>query len=135
MVRASFLLAILLMASGCGQRPEESVTPASPKVSDEAAAVAMLKLINQAQQDFIRRTRRYALTFDELVEARLLSARPDPLTTGYNVRLRPSPDAVSYTVIATPANPGPSARHLFSDNTGKVRAEADHEASAASPEV
>lgn len=122
-------LAVVITACSNGGGPEE---PSTPK-SDEAAAAGSFAAINQAQQDFIRRTRRYALTFTELIEAKLLNQRPSKEALGYEVTLRPSADAVSYTVIATPLSPSPSARHLFTDNSGIIRAQENQPATADSP--
>ena len=111
--------------------------PASPpeKAPDENAVIEALKAVNQAQQDFIRRTRRYALTYDELVEAYLLKEKPTAETTGYDVTLKPSPDAVSYTILATPRSEGDKHRHFFTDKTGVIRSESGRTATAASPEI
>jgi len=120
-------MAVVLFAS-CSSEPKATEPPA--KAPDEAAAIEALKRINQAQADFIRRTRRYALTFDELIKDRLLDAEPTKAETGYDILLRPRPDAIAYTVIATPAGLG---RHFFTDQTGALRAESNKPAGAESP--
>jgi hypothetical protein len=61
----------------------------------------------------------------------LLVAAPAEDTIGYKVSLSPSPDAVSYTLKATPSAPG--ARHFFTDQTGVIRSETDKPATAESP--
>jgi hypothetical protein len=89
--------------------------------------------VNQAQEDFIRRTRRYAQRYDELIAEHLLDAEPTRAATGYDFLLLPSPDAVHYTVTATPAAAG--GRHFFTDETGVIRTETGKPAGAASPEI
>ena len=126
------LVSLLLCGASCISREE---SPASAVASNEGAAIAALKSINRAQQDFIRRTRRYALTYQELIDARLLDAKPSPGEIGYDIAMRPSPDAGSYSIVATPAAPGASARHLFTDQTGTIRADQNGEATSASPEI
>jgi len=111
----------------------ESPAPAPVKKSDEKAALDAIKQINQAQADYIRRTRRYAQSFNELVTEHLMQAEPDEETIGYKFALYPSPDAVSYSLKATPSSPG--ARHFFTDQSGRIRAEADKPATAESPAV
>lgn len=124
----TLMLAVPLLLSCSTETP-----PAGAKAPDDAAAVAALKEIHRAQQDFIRRTRRYAQTFDELIAEHLLTAEPTLAETGYEFKLRPSPDAVSYTVTATPS--APEARYFLTDQTGVIHAEAGKPATATSPEI
>jgi hypothetical protein len=128
--RITTLLAAFLFLLHACTAPDDTTAPKAP---DEAAAVAALKEIIRAQEDFIRRTRRYAQTFDELIVQHLLSAEPTVEATGYSFLLRPSPDAVSYTVIATPS--APEARHFFTDQTGVIHAESGKPATTTSPEM
>ena len=116
----------LLVAVSCSNPSQETTA----KPPDEAAALSALKQINQAQADFIRRTRRYAQGTDELIADRLLSGTP--AAEGYSIRMLPSPDAGSYTVEATPSDP--AARHFFTDKTGIIRAETGKPATAESTE-
>jgi hypothetical protein len=95
----------------------------------------MLQQVNRAQEDFIRRTRRYALTYDELVAEYLLKEQPTGEATGYDIVLKPSPDAVSYSVIATPRSEASNFRHFFTDKTGVIRAETGRAATAESPQI
>jgi hypothetical protein len=116
---------LLLTLNACSGPPAD----APPETPDEAAATAALLQINTAQASFIRRTRRYAQTLDELVAEKLLAEIPKP--TGYQLRLRPSPDVSSYTLTATPSTS--SGRHFFTDQTGALRAESGKPATAESP--
>jgi len=124
----ALILPLLVLVLSCSPEPGGLVAVKTP---DEAAAIAALKEINRAQADFIRRTRRYPQSFNELIAEHLLTAEPTEEQTGYKFSLAPSPDAVSYTLKATPTSPG--ARHLFTDQTGVIRAEQDKAATAESP--
>jgi hypothetical protein len=129
-VRAVCLLLAGLLALSCA---ETSPTAPAAKPPDEAAAIAALKEINEAQTNYIRRHRRYAQTPAELVADYLLTAEPNEDEIGYDFLILLSPDGVSYRVRVTPTTP--TARHLFTDQTGIVRAEAGKPATLDSPEI
>ena len=122
-------LASLLLVSCSGSDQTPADVPAKP--GDEQAALKALNEINRAQADFIRRTRRYAQTTQELIADRLLTA--EPAAQGYRILMVPSPDAVSYTAEATPTES--AGRHFFTDKTGAIRAETGKPATATSPEL
>jgi hypothetical protein len=124
------LLAILVAGCGAGNTSPASTAPAA----DENAALDALKKTNEAQALHFKINRRYALTYDELLESRLLNAAP-AAESGYDFRLRPAADAQSYRLIATPAGNAAAARHFFTDQTGVIRAETGKEATAASAEL
>jgi hypothetical protein len=105
------------------------------KAPDESAALDAIAKINDAESNYFRRNRRYALTIDELVDAHLLDSAPASAQTGYDFSLRPSADAQTYTLSVNPTAPTPSARHFFTDNSGAVRAEAGRDATADSPKI
>jgi len=109
--------------------------PAAPpaKAPDEMAAIEAVRKVTDAQTNFMQRTRRYAQTFAELISGNLLPAEPTKADTGYDFLLLPSPDAIHYTVTATPTAPG--ARYFFADETGVIRAEKDKPATAGSPQL
>jgi hypothetical protein len=123
-------LCTLAVLFSCSQ-PEPAAPAARPP--DESAAVEAIRQVTEAQTNFMRRTRRYAQTFDELIQDRLLKAEPTRADTGYDFLLLPSPDAVHYTVTATPSAAG--ARYFFADETGVLRGEKDKPATSASPEL
>ena len=127
------VLTLLLVVSVLFSCSTETTSSKTTKAPDDAAALVALKEINRGQADFIRRTRRYAQNLDELIAQHLLSAEPTVAETGYDFLMRPSPDAVSYTVTATPT--APEARHFFSDQTGVIRAESGKPATSISPEI
>jgi hypothetical protein len=138
----AFILGLLLLA-GCGgnsSTPQQTQTPnAAPalpqKAPDEDAAMAAIAAVNDGQKTYLARYRRYALTYEELMQALFLKEEPTPETTGYEIKLRPTADAARYTIIAAPATPSPTARHFFSDQTGEIRAEQGKDANAQSPTV
>jgi hypothetical protein len=136
-VRRILIIGIFLSLSACGGPPPTNTSTPAPakatKAPDETAAIRVLGEINKAQADYIRRNRRYALTFDELVESHFLKEEPSKDTLGYEIRLRPSADAASYTVTATPVSS--PARYFFTDKTGTIRAEPALEATASSPAI
>jgi hypothetical protein len=135
-----FLPAILaLLLAACGGTPapdqkQDQRATGTQKAPDENAAIAAVSQINAAQKDFFARNRRYALTYEELMPL-FLKEEPTAAKTGYDIKLRPSADAASYTIVAAPAAPSPSARYFFSDQTGTVRAEQGRDASAQSPTI
>jgi hypothetical protein len=125
-------LLIALLALGTIVSCSETKPAAPPaKAPDESAAIEALRKVTEAQTNFIRRTRRYAQTFDELIKEHLLNAEPKKAETGYDFFLLPSPDAESYTITATPSAAG--ARYFFADQTGVLRAEKEKRATSTSP--
>jgi hypothetical protein len=136
------LIAVLAGWAGCSQSPEsgpgpataaESASPSKP--ADEQGALAALAEINNAQSDYFTRSRRYAITYDELIETLFLKAEPSADAIGYDIRLRPAADASRYTVIATPLASSPTVRHFLTDQTGVIRAEQGKDATVDSPAV
>lgn len=131
---------VLLVLVGCGGETSTTPSPAPPaaatsKAPDENAALDALAKIHEAQSVYFKRNRRYALAFDELVEARDLKAEPTTSDTGYEFRMRPAADAQTYSISAAPASPSTrySAPHLFTDQTGVIRGEQNIAATAQSP--
>jgi hypothetical protein len=137
------VLVVVLALAGCGgnpaseEQPPEAAVPEQPPLPppDEAAAIAALREVNESQDIYFRRNRRYALTYEELIESLFLREEPAVTRTGYDIRLRPRADAASYSVLAVPATPSSSARHFFTDQTGEIRAEQGKDATAESPVI
>src|SRR5262249_11335736 len=103
---------------------------------DENAALDALRKINDAQSTYFKVNRRFALTFDELVEARLLRSEPSAAETGYDFKLRPAAAAQTFKLSVTPANASTTAaRYLLMDQTGVIRAENGKEATVESPSL
>ena len=128
------MLALALFLSACGQQPSQPPAAAPPaKAADEHAAIAALGEINQAQKDYFRRYRRYALAYEELVAEHLL--KEEPAASGYEIRMKPSADASRYTISAAPAEASPAGRNLFTDQTGVIHAERGRDATADSPAI
>jgi hypothetical protein len=136
------LLLIAIALSGCGGNTPTVQNAASSagaaaggKAPDETAALDAITKISDAQTNYFRRNRRYALTFDELIDAHLLNTVPTAAQTGYDFSLRPSADAQTYKLSVNPTAPAPTARHFFSDESGAVHAETGKDASADSPKI
>ena len=128
--------------SACASQTESPNTPSqtsssvvAPAAPNEAAAIATIKAITQAQADYFQRNRRYALDFEELIMARFLTEEPAAQKIGYVIRMQPSADAARYTVSAVPAVISPSAHHLFADQTGEIHAELGKDATVDSPKI
>src|SRR6516225_5799293 len=139
------LCSILVFATllGCGTNPAPGTqtaapgsAPAPPSANspNENVALDAIKKINQAQSDYFKRNRRYALSFDELVEARMLVSEPSAAQTGYDFKLRPAADAQTYKLLVSPTTRSP-ARYFFTDQTGSVRAETGKDATEDSPQI
>ena len=132
---------VLISCSGSAPAtPSENASPpsaASPsKAPNESAAIDVLRKTGAAQATYFKINRRYALTFDELVEAHLLTSEPTAAQTGYDFKLRPAADAQTYKVLVAPGGASAaSVRHFFLDQTGTIRSETGKEAGAESPEV
>jgi hypothetical protein len=54
---------------------------------------------------------------------------------GYEIRLRPAPDAATYTAVARPAGAATNVNYFFTDQTGIIRAETGKDATVQSPEI
>jgi uncharacterized lipoprotein YmbA len=139
----ALLIILGLVLAGCSgesptMQPKSSAASTSSETArppDENAALAVVRQTNEAQATYFKINRRYALTYDELIEARLLNAAPSA-QTGYDFKLRPAADAQTYRLSVVPSASGATAaRQFFTDQTGIIRAETGKEASADSAEV
>ena len=137
---AFLLLGVLLAA--CGNEPAPTMqknsqpaapTTAAPKPPDEDAALDGIKKVIDGQATYFKVNRRYALTFDELLEARMLAAEPTAAQTGYEFKLRPAADTQTYKLFVSPAAASATARSFFTDNKGVIHAETGKDATAESP--
>ena len=141
-MRVVLIVFAFVLVAGCGDVPAPqsqeapaSQAPAPQKAPDENAALAAIADINKAQQDFFARYRRYALTYEELIDAFFLKQEPTVASTGYDVRLRPAADAASYTIRATPVMPSATVKHFFSNQTCEIHGEQGKDADAQSPKI
>ena len=135
----ALFIALFMAMTGCGQEPAPvapaNEAPTATTAPNEGAAVAALEAIVEAQGAYFQRNRRYALDYPELVTSRFLREEPTDAETGYKIIMKPSPDASRFTISATPLTPSPTARHLFTDQTGVIHAEQGQDASADSPQI
>ena len=122
--------------SGSNAAPTPAApTPAAPTNLNERAALDVIGKINEAQVTYFKLNRRFALTFEELIDAKLLAADPTTTQSGYEFKLRPAADAQTYTLAAVPAVASTDARYFFTDQSGIIRAETGKDASADSPKA
>jgi hypothetical protein len=130
-------LVILAAAAGCSgtTAPSSQSGSANTKAPDESAALDAIAKINDAQASYFRRNRRYALNFDELVDAHLLNSDPSAGQSGYDFKLRPAADAQTYRLFVNPMGASPTVRHFFTDESGAVHADVGKDASADSPKA
>jgi hypothetical protein len=137
-MKRTLVVLTLLILCGCSGPTEKSgpTTVQIPvKPPDDAAAVQLLRKINTAQAAYLQRNRRYALTYDELTEAHLLTSDPSKSADGYEIILHPAPDAESYTVVAAPVSPSAQTKSFYTDKTGIIRSEQGREANSSSQPV
>ena len=133
------LIALGTLLAGCSSpapatqsTPQISAAPAAKP--DETAALALIRKINEAQATFFKINRRYAIEYEELIEARLLDKQP--AATGYKFNLRPTPNAAAYKMSVVPADSDPATvRHFFTDQSGVIRAETGKDATLESPAI
>src|SRR5262245_18861214 len=118
--RVTALFSLSLLDSGCGsstptmQSNASSASKAvSAKAADESAALDAIRKTNEAQSTYFKMHRRYALTYEELIEARLLKSEPTGAETGYEFKLRPAADAQTYKLSAAPADANASSARRF----------------------
>jgi len=131
---------VFLTACGNSSTPSNSgsnaaPTPAAPTNLNERAALDVIGKINEAQVTYFKLNRRFALTFEELIDAKLLAADPTTTQSGYEFKLRPAADAQTYTLAVVPAVASTDARYFFTDQSGIIRAETGKDASADSPKA
>jgi ABC-type oligopeptide transport system substrate-binding subunit len=133
-----FLILSFAALLGCGTNSSpatQTAAPSPPPAPNESATLDAIKKINDAQADYFKRNRRYALTFDELVDAHLLTNEPAPAQTGYEFKLRPAADAQTYKLLVSPAARSAAARYFFTDQSGTVRSETGKDATEDSPKI
>jgi hypothetical protein len=143
--RLIYWVPLAITLAGCGgnapstQTGGNTAAPAgqisNAKAPDENAALDAIAKINEAQSTYFKLNRRYALTFDELLDAHLLKSEPTAAQTGYDFNLRPAADAQTYKLLVNPAAPSPATRHFFSDQSSAVHAESGKDATPDSPKI
>ena len=129
---------LFLTACGNSSTPSNSgpnAAPTAPTNLNERAALDVIGKINESQVTYFKLNRRFALTFEELIDAKLLTANPTATQSGYEFKLRPAADAQTYTLAVVPAVASTEARYFFTDQSGIIRAETGKDASADSPKA
>ncbi len=99
----------------------------------QAAALAALRQINEAQANFMATRRRYAISLEELVEQFMLPEDPSRPDLGYDIIMRGSPNADRYSTTADPTSGVGEKRSYFSDGSGVIRWALGEVATADSP--
>jgi hypothetical protein len=131
-------VALLVLVCGCSVPPDKNAptTVQIPsKQPDDAAAVQALRDINTAQAAYLQRNRRYALSYDELLDSHLLKGDPSKSASGYDINMHPSPDAESYTAVASPLSRSAEVKSFYMDKSGIIRVERGKEATPSSPPI
>ncbi len=88
------------------------------RMDSQAAALAAVRQIDEAQANFIATRRRYAITIEELVEQIMLPEDPSRPDLGYDIDMRGSPNADRYSITAEPTSGVSAKRAYFSDGSG-----------------
>ena len=108
---------------------------AEVRSASEAQGLQAVRDISLAQANFMMLRRRYALTLAELVQELSLEKNPSLDDNGYRIRMRGSPSADAYSLMAEPAFDMESKRSFFVDSTGIIRWALGQPATADSPEL
>ena len=103
------------------------------RIASEAQGLQAVRNISLAQANFMALRRRYALTLEELVQELSLEKNPSLDDNGYRIRMRGSPSADAYSLMAEPASETESKRSFFVDSTGIIRWALGQPATADSP--
>ena len=103
--------------------------------ASEANALEAVRNVIEAQANFISLNRRYALTLGELVQELTLDEDPSLADGGYQIRMRGSPNADTYSLTAEPSIGTGSKRSFFVDSTGIIRWELGQPANVDSPDL
>ena len=103
--------------------------------ASKAKALEAVRNVIEAQVNFISLNRRYALTLGELVQELTLDEDPSLADSGYQIRMRGSPNADNYSLTAEPSIETVAKRSFFADSTGIIRWELGQPATADSPEL
>ena len=103
------------------------------RMDSQAAALAAVRQIDEAQANFMATRRRDAITIEELVEQLMLPEDPSRLDVGYDIAMRGSPNADRYSITAEPTSGVSAKRAYFSDGSGVIRWALGEAATAESP--
>ena len=99
----------------------------------QAAALAALRQIHEAQANFMATRRRYAISMEELVEQFMLPEDPSRPDLGYDIIMRGSPSGDRYSITADPTSGVGEKRAYFSDGSEVIRWAIGEAATADSP--
>lgn len=123
-------LMLLFACTGCGQYDRVQIN------ARETAAIADLRMMNQAQLSFHLAQGKYAVSLHELCVSEMSGTVCSGEHLGYIFALASSSPAESYTIAARPKTPGSSGRRFFySDQTLVIRQSENGPATASSLEL
>jgi len=125
-------LVVLLAFAACAQeayKPKFEGDPA--RSNDEALALGYMRTLLAAQRIYKKQHNRYATRLEDLVNKGSFTRRMTKTDRGaYQVRFHGTADKFSLSL--TPQHFDQEHRAFFADQTGKIRAESDKPATAAS---
>lgn len=140
-VMAVMMCGVSAMAQTAGSAmggTQSSYTPkfaGDPARSDsEAAALGYMRVVVNAQKNYKKKHAGYATSLPALVNQGSFTKRMVATTRGdYTVKFKGEKDG--YSLWMTPATMDGTHRAFFVDESGKIKAEEDKQASASSPGV
>jgi hypothetical protein len=100
----------------------------------EAMTIAIMREINAAQQQFLKLSKRYAGTIEELIDLKFLKTDPSEIPHT-RFQLAVALDGTKYQLTAGPRTPEPDDRFFYSDQTGEIRSELGKPATEASEKL
>lgn len=139
----AFAAIMLCGAIAIGQTPQpgEMQSTYKPKFAgdparsdSEAAALGYMRVVVNAQKNYKKKKGQYATSLPALVGHGSFTKRMTSTDRGeYQVRFSGKPDG--YSLWMTPAAMDAMHRAFFVDESGKIKAEEDKQASSSSPSV
>ena len=126
---------ILVGCGGTGLVTDTTQDTVPVVLADEAAALAVIRDIREAQTDFLATQRRYALFIDELVDALMIPDEPPWAGSGYLIRIRPTAAADGYSATVTAPPDAADVRSFYVDDSGVIRWALGEAATSDSPEL
>ncbi len=119
-------------SSGSSYTPKFKGDPA--KSDAEAAALGYMRVVVNAQKNYKKKHGDYATSLQALVGQGSFTKRMLATTRGdYTVKFKG--EKTGYSLWMTPGSVSPTQRAFFVDESGKIKAEEDKQASVSSPSV
>lgn len=136
-----FVTVLLCGAVAVAQDPTSAQSTYTPKFQgdparsdSEAAALGYMRVVVNAQKNYRKKRGNYASSLQDLVGQGSFTRRMISTSRGdYTARFKGAKDG--YALWMTPNTIDASHRAFFVDESGKIKAEEDEQASATSPAV